>query len=254
MGFDIPTVLALATAVAGVLVLFDWLVWARRDPAPRVRAAGEFARALFPLLVIVLLIRCFVFESFRIPSESMMPGLIDGDFILVDKFSYGLRLPVTNTKIVATGNPKRGDVVVFHSPADHSMYLIKRCIGVPGDHIVVQDNRIFVNGREVPATRAGTYEGDYRFRGSDLETEELGRSRYTIMLARDRLAVDFEGTVPRRHYFFMGDNRNDSEDSRFQPVGYVSEENLVGRARFIYLNWWHLPGWPDLHRIGLRIR
>jgi signal peptidase I len=253
MGLDIPTVLVVITVIAGVISLADWLVPAPRGPGPRFRVIGEYARLLFPLLFVVLLIRSFVFESFRIPSESMMPGLVDGDFILVDKYSYGLRLPTLGTKIVPIGAPRRGDVVVFHSPADHSIYLIKRCVGLPGDHIVVRDNRVFVNGQEMRATPHGTYEGGYGFNGSSLEVEQFGTSRHTIMLAGDRWATDFDGTVPPKHYFFMGDNRNDSEDSRYAAVGYVPERNLVGHARWIYMHW-RIPGWPDLHRVGMRIR
>jgi signal peptidase I len=253
MGFDIPTVLVIVTAITGAISLFDWLVLTRRGSGPKIRVIGEFARAVFPILFAVLLFRSFAFESFRIPSASMMPGLVDGDFILVDKYSYGLRLPAIGTKFMSLGEPRRGDVVVFHSPADHSVYLIKRCIGLPGDHIVVRNNRIFVNGQEMRATLEGTYEGGYGYDGSSLEVEQFGGSKHTIMLAGDRWVTDFDGTVPPNHYFFMGDNRNDSEDSRFSAVGYVPERNLVGHARLIYMHW-RVPGWPDLHRVGVRIR
>lgn len=253
MGIDIPTALLLASVAAGALSLFDRLLWAPRGAGPKVRMVGGLARSALPILIVVLLIRSFVFESFRIPSESMMPGLVDGDFILVDKFSYGLKLPALDTKFAAVGTPRRGDVVVFHSPADHSIFLIKRCIGLPGDRIVVHHNHVFVNGQELPVAADGTYKGDFGFRGSELETEQLGGSKHTIMLAKYRWVVDFAGTVPPNHYFFMGDNRNDSEDSRFQIIGYVPDQNLVGRARFIYLNW-RFPGWPNLHRVGVRIR
>jgi signal peptidase I len=213
----------------------------------------SYARSFFPVLCIVLLIRSFAFEPFRIPSASMMPGLVDGDFILVNKFTYGLRLPVINTKVFPIGEPGRGDVVVFRSPADTSVDLIKRLVGLPGDHVVVRDNQLFINGAPVGLTPDGTYGGGFGFSGSPLVKERFGTADHVIMLAPGRLAADFDGVVPEGHYFFMGDNRNDSEDSRFADVGFVPEDHLVGHAIRIWMNW-RIPGLPQWGRVGLRIQ
>jgi signal peptidase I len=212
----------------------------------------EYARSFFPVILIVLLVRSFVFEPYRIPSESMMPGLIAGDFIFVNKYSYGLRLPITNTKIVRVSEPQRGDVVVFRLPRDPSTNLIKRLIGLPGDHVVVRDNRVTVNGVELAQRTDGQYLGNDEFAGSPLVFESLGEKTHVLLLARDRPAADFDAVVPPGRYFFMGDNRNDSEDGRFAPVGFVPEANLVGHAVLIGFNW-HLPGWPQWRRIGKKI-
>ena len=254
MVFDFQVALLLGAVATGAVIGADRL---RQKPAADSAASTakpslvvEYSRSFFPILLIVLLLRSFVFEPFRIPSESMMPGLIDGDFIFVDKFSYGLRLPVANATIIPVGKPARGDVIVFRSPSDPSTNLIKRLIGLPGDRIVVHRNRLFVNGSPASLRAAGTYAGDYRFDGSPLAVENFGTGDHTLMFAPDLSAAEFEGTVPAGHYFFMGDNRNDSEDSRFAKVGFVPEANLVGHARIIWLNW-HPSAW---RRIGTTIR
>ena len=182
----------------------------------------------------------------------MMPGLVDGDFIFVNKFSYGLRLPVINTKVLNTGAPQRGDVIVFRLPTNPSVHFIKRLIGLPGDRILVRDNRLTINGEAVPVAPDGTYTEGYGFNGSALESERFGAAAHVIMLAPNRYATDFDAFVPEGHYFFMGDNRNDSGDSRFPLVGFVPEQNLVGRAERIWMNW-QIPGWPRWHRIGMKI-
>jgi signal peptidase I len=218
-------------------------------PAPWLIEQG---RAAFPVLLLVVLIRSFLLEPYRIPSASMMPNLIAGDFIAVSKFAYGLRLPILNTRIIPVGEPRRGDVVVFRSPAEHTN-LIKRLVGLPGDHVVVHNNRLTINGKPVPLALAGTYGGDDGFYGAQLGRELLDQREHTLLLAAQLPATDFEGIVPAHAYFFMGDNRNDSADSRFPQVGFVPEENLVGPALVIWLSW-RLPGWPAWSRMGQRIR
>lgn len=249
---DFSALLLLVTAIAG-------LVWAGHAwQARQRRLAGapelpmprlvEQARAAFPVLLFVVLFRSFLFEPFRIPSASMMPNLIAGDFIIVSKFAYGLRLPILNTKVVPIGEPRRGDVIVFRSPSEH-IDLIKRLIGLPGDHVEVRDNRIWINGSEVPLTPEGTYKGDEGFGGAQLDLEALDHHPHTLILAQDLPSTDFDGIVPPGHYFFMGDNRNDSADSRFAQVGFVREQDLIGPALAIWLSW-RLPGWPRWSRIG----
>ncbi|HLK71687.1 MAG TPA: signal peptidase I [Steroidobacteraceae bacterium] len=249
MNIDFTAVLVAVTLLTGALALVSLRAPTRRPLHP----ALAFARSLFPLVLVVLLIRSFVFEPFRIPSASMMPGLVDGDFIIVNKYAYGLRLPLAHTLLLNLGQPRRGDVIVFRLPADPSIHLIKRLVGLPGDHVQVRDNQVYINGVRMPQSPDGDYSGDLGFHDAPLSLERFGGSAHVLMLAADRFATDFEGTVPAGSYFFMGDNRNDSEDSRFAAVGYVAERYLVGPARWIWLNW-RIPGWPDPGRIGMRIR
>jgi signal peptidase I len=266
MNIDLSGILVLVLAAAAAVLLIDrFLLKPRRiavggntvttdtNGKPPEPIIVGYVRSIFPVLLIVLLFRSFVFEPFRIPSASMMPGLVDGDFILVNKFQYGLRLPLLNAKVLSTWEPQRGDVVVFRSTSGPPINLIKRLVGLPGDHVLVRDNHIQINGTSVPLVPDGRYEGGYGFTGAELERENLGRSEHDIMLATERLAVDFEAVVPPGHYFFMGDNRNDSEDSRFDRVGFVPEDHLVGHAVRIWMNW-RLPGWPIWGRIGTPIR
>ena len=256
---DFEAIFTLLLAVAGLILLTDRAVLkGRRQRSAKGSAVPDplliqYARSFFPVILIVLLVRAFVIEPFRIPSASMMPGLVDGDFIFVDKFSYGLRLPVINTKILPTGEPQRGDVIVFRLPTDPSVHFIKRLIGLPGDHVSVRDNQITLNGLSMPMQVAGAYSGGYGFTGAELALERFGAEQHLIMLAQNRDATDFETVVPAGHYFFMGDNRNDSADSRFPLVGLVPEQNLVGRAVRIWMNW-QIPGSPHWRRIGMKIR
>lgn len=250
---DFSTLIALLLMLSGLVWAVDamWLKPRRLATSMPLKAPllVEYARSFFPVILVVLVVRCFVFEPFRIPSASMMPGLKDGDFIFVSKYRYGLRLPIINTRILQTGTPQRGDVIVFRLPSDRSTDFIKRLIGLPGDHVVVKDNRVFINGTEVYQRTDGHYRGDGEFSGADLALENLGGKDHVIMFAPDRPARDFDAVVPEGHYFFMGDNRNDSADGRFALVGFVPEENIVGPATRVALNW----RWPEWHRVWMRI-
>jgi signal peptidase I len=268
VGSDLTGLLLLLLAAAALILLAHRFM--SKTPRGAVTPAGNqpangtavarseplivgYARSLLPVLLLVVLFRAFLFEPFRIPSASMMPGLVDGDFILVSKFRYGLRLPLLNVKVLSTWEPQRGDVVVFHSTSGPPINLIKRLIGLPGDHVVVRDNHIAINGAPIPLAPDGHYAGDYGFHGAPLERERLGSGEHDILLAPYRMAVDFDTVVPAGSYFFMGDNRNDSEDSRFPDVGFVPDSHLVGRAVRIWMHW-RLPGWPDLARVGKAIQ
>jgi signal peptidase I len=259
MSADLSLLLVIALVVSGSIWAADSLLSRAKRIARPVGTVAvepkmvEWARSFFPVILIVLLIRSFVVEPFRIPSASMMPGLVDGDFIFVNKFSYGLRLPVLDTKIVSIDEPKRGDVIVFRLPSSPSINYIKRLVGLPGDHVVVHDNRLFINGAPIALDVKDTYKGDYGFTGAALGAERFGASEHMVMFAAGRTGTDFDATVPQGMYFFMGDNRNDSQDSRFPIVGFVPENNLVGRAMRIWMNW-RIPGWPDWRRIGLKVR
>jgi signal peptidase I len=251
---DFSLILTLLLAVSGLILLTEAAIFKRRRAKSITKEPllTQYARSLFPVILIVLVVRSFVAEPFRIPSSSMMPGLVDGDFIFVNKFSYGLRLPLLNSKILSTGQPQRGDVVVFRLPSDPSVHYIKRLIGLPGDHVVVHDNTIFINGARVPTKRDGEYSGGYGISGTDLEVERIGERDHLIMLAKNRASTDYDSVVPAGNYFFMGDNRNDSEDSRFGQVGFVPDRNLDGRAMLIWMNW-QIPGWPIWRRFGTKI-
>ena len=263
MIFDFSFILAAATLVTGIVWGLDSWLWkpgrvsqavASGVSAEQVREpiVVEYARSFFPVILIVLLIRSFLFEPFRIPSDSMMPTLLDGDFIFVNKYAYGLRLPVINYKVVPIAEPKRGDVIVFRLPSDPSTNYIKRLVGLPGDHITVRERQVFVNGKLMPVTVNGRYEGP-RNTGAQadarLGVEDLEGVKHNVLYIPERYSRDFDEVVPAEHYFFMGDNRDNSRDSRFPEVGFVPERNLVGKAVRIWLNW-DLPDAPRWNRIG----
>ena len=184
----------------------------------------------------------------------MMPTLLDGDFIFVSKYAYGLKLPVVNTQVVPVGDPQRGDVVVFRLPSDPSINYIKRLVGLPGDRISVRNDQLFVNGERIAVEFNGTYQKEDEYFGAQLGLERLGDGTHTVMYIPGREAADFDGMVPAGHYYFMGDNRDNSRDSRFPEVGFVPEGNLVGKAVRIWLNV-KLPSGPVLwSRIGEAIK
>lgn len=261
---DFSLILFVLVLVTGVIWGLDRLLWygARARAAEAVARAGgsvevvrqvskepiyvEYARSFFPVILVVFLLRSFVAEPFRIPSGSMLPSLHIGDFILVNKFTYGLRLPVVNKKIVEINEPKRGQVVVFRYPEDPSVNYIKRVVGLPGDRIVYEAKKVYVNGK-LAAYGAGTPHTIYRKRvrvdGSEeylpatlsLHIEKLGDIEHQILLSKAPEHSRFEQVVPPGHYFVMGDNRDESNDSRYW--GFVPERNLVGQAFLIWFSW-----------------
>jgi len=267
----------LITAAFFAIWVVDRVAFARRR---RERAAADgrkphepvlvaYARSVFPVILAVLLFRTFLLEPFRIPSGSMMPTLLVGDFVLVNKFAYGLRLPVTNTKILDIGEPQRGDIAVFRYPLNPKEDYIKRIIGVPGDTIKVVGEDVSINGRPVPQTLVGEYRGTDKISIQmeenpnvspvQLYTEELGGGTHSTLHFRYVEAYNCIGSggtptahdgcewkVPQGYYFAMGDNRDNSADSRFW--GFVPEQNLAGKAFFI---WFSLADW---HRIGTVLR
>jgi signal peptidase I len=259
---DFALIIVALTALAGVIWAFDALLLrsgrvakATRGEQVKEPIAVEYAKSFFPVLLIVLIIRSFLFEPFRIPSASMTPTLLTGDFIFVNKFAYGLRLPVINTKIVEIGEPQRGDVVVFRLPADPSIDYVKRVVGLPGDVVEYHpsNKRITINGELVPIEMVGPYKDEP---GTQLGWEQLGEHRHRVLLTPGaRLSPGGEYVVPAGHYFMMGDNRDNSEDGRYlDEVGYVPESNLVGRATGVWMNWRRpSEGGPQWNRIGTGI-
>ena len=289
---DFSLVLLIISAVTGVVWLID-AVLLQGQRARAARAAGkdpgvvsepgtvDYARSFFPVALIVLLLRAFVFEPFRIPSDSMMPTLLDGDFIIVNKYDYGLRLPILDKKIVPIGEPQRGDVVVFRWPPYPSINYIKRVVGLPGDRVAIQNDKLIINGQPVPTVDRGLYD-DGCYEGMHLAQEDLGRHDHDILFCPTSGDIDVEPlptcgrhlsrgyvcpatpsfpdrgdwpehVVPAGHYLMIGDNRDNSADGRYW--GFVPENNLVGKATRIWFNWdLQRSGGPMWRRIGMRIR
>ena len=253
---NLELILTFATALTGIV----WLVYAlthRGVPKDKRREPWyvEYSKSFFPVLLIVLVLRSFVAEPFRIPSGSMMPTLLVGDFILVNKFAYGLRLPVLHTKIADLGEPERGDVVVFRFPRNPEEDYIKRIVGLPGDRIGYFNKTVYINGEPMPQWVVGVYHGvgsGEVMTGAEERIEDLAGRRHHILIRPDRLNVEGEYVVPEGHYFVLGDNRDNSNDSRFW--GFVPEENLVGKAFIIWLNWDISGGVFDTSRIGMKIQ
>ena len=281
MTLNFPLVLVLAVLICGLLALFDWFYL-----GPRRRAAiaafkastkvtddsqvpeqlrkqpmlVEMGKSFFPVLFIVLVLRSFIAEPFQIPSGSMIPTLAIGDFILVNKFAYGIRLPVINKKIIRIGNPQRGDVMVFRMPLEPSKDYIKRVIGVPGDTLrYTEDKQLFVNGE--PVTRILVGEEPGSLGSAKIYKEKLGTVEHLIRLQMQSMNIQPGGEwhVPAGYYFMMGDNRDNSYDSRFWPspgapelAGMVPDKDIVGKAWLIWMTWpapkfEHL---PSFSRVG----
>ena len=222
----------------------------------------DWTAGLFPVILIVFLLRSFLFEPFKIPSGSMIPTLLVGDLILVNKFHYGVRLPVINKKIIANHDPERGDVMVFRYPRDTSVDYIKRVVGVPGDEVSYRGQQLYVNGKPAPTEPLPEYYDEDSLRYTPRFKETFGAAAHEILVNpklqpfygadeqrafafRENCVYNAEGItckVPAGHYFMMGDNRDNSQDSRFW--GFVPDQNIVGRAFFVWMNF------GNLKRIG----
>ena len=221
----------------------------------------DWTAGLFPVILAVFLLRSFLFEPFKIPSGSMIPTLLVGDLILVNKFHYGVRLPVLNIKVIANNDPKRGDVMVFRYPVDPRVDYIKRVVAISGDEISFVNQTLSINGQAAPMTSEGDFYDDDSMRYLPKFTEKLGEVAHGILVDakrasiyrpmesfvkfRDNCRYTAEGVtckVPAGHTFVMGDNRDNSQDSRFW--GFVPDENIVGRAFFVWMNF------GNLRRIG----
>ena len=268
MDLNFPLILVVAVLVTGMVTLINRLALMPRrrhalerysesvespDPATLKRMAREpalieSARSIFPVLLMVLLLRSFLFEPFQIPSGSMIPTLQVGDFILVNKFSYGLRLPVIGTKIMELGTPQRGHVMVFKEPGNPNINFIKRVIGLPGDTIAYRHKTLYINGEKMSEKLVGEFEDDFEPRWGvrpvyRVYDEALGPTSHKIrkdMMISNRQA-EGEWVVPEGYYFVMGDNRDRSNDSRFW--GFVPDKYVVGKAIYIWMHW---PGWTDI--------
>ncbi len=292
MSFDLELALILASFVTGLIWLTDQIWWRKQRNAQNLQRGEqahepwyvEYSRAFFPVLLIVLLLRSFVAEPFRIPSGSMMPNLLVGDFILVDKFAYGLRLPLIHAQLLPVGNPRRGNVVVFHYPEKGALVFcgknpvcfmegglqqvrgsvgedyIKRLIGLPGDKICYQDNHLSIDGKKVKKVYVGIYKGEgpnHFMAGTQKWMEYLPRRngtiiKHLILIIPGNPAPSGCVTVPSGHYFMMGDNRDYSFDSRYW--GVVPRRDLVGKAFLVWFNWDFRDNHIDWYRIGTWIK
>jgi len=209
-------------------------------------AIVEYARSFFPVLAAVFVLRSFLFEPFQIPSSSMVPTLEVGDYILVNKFNYGIRLPVVRTKVLDLGEPERGDVVVFFPPHQNETYFIKRVIGLPGDLIEYRNKQLTVNGEVVPQEWLATVpDGRSRVK---MGVETVGGDDHLMQLDLRRPGRDFTVRVKPGHYFMMGDNRDNSSDSRVW--GQVAEGDIVGQAVAIWMHWESVMSIPSFGRVG----
>ncbi|WP_339119140.1 signal peptidase I [Halomonas sp. BMC6] len=265
---DFSLLLVLAVALSGAIYLLDVLVLRpkRRERVAKAEKATmegldaptrekllkepwpvDYSRSFFPVLLVVLVVRSFIIEPFQIPSGSMKPTLEVGDFILVNKFAYGLRLPVVHQRFLEVDDPERGDVMVFRFPEEPSVNFIKRVVGLPGDRIRYEGKQLYVNGE--PIAKALIEEGPALSPQQLLLEEQLGEvSHFIYNNPRDPGPQMREVVVPEGHYFMMGDNRDHSNDSRYW--GFVPEENIVGRAFAVWMHWdGGLPSFTSVRRI-----
>lgn len=243
MNFNFELILFYATLITGVICLLDFIFFASKRthklPEGKLPLLVDYSRSFFPILLIVFLLRSFLFEPFRIPSGSLEPTLLMGDFILVNKFDYGIRLPVIHKKIFGDSEPKRGDIIVFRWPPDPSYDFIKRVIGLPGDHISYINKELAVNGKKIPQaflqkSMVKDEEGE-TWQATENEEDLLGTKHHIYLDSVDPTRDFHDIVVPANMYFVMGDNRDKSADSRFW--GFVPEENIVGKAVLIWMSW-----------------
>ena len=259
-------IMFVALVITGVIWLIDSLIFKpKRASDAKMPVLAEYAKSFFPVILAVFMLRSFLVEPFKIPSGSMLPTLLVGDFILVNKYTYGIRIPVINIKVIDVNQPKNGDVMVFRYPQDPSLDYIKRVIGVPGDTVRYYNKKLTINGKPIPQQKDGVF--SYVSNGlsavsADQYLEKLGEHTHTILTQSEMPTVfvdqvdsqfpyrqncdynneGFTCKVPQGYYFMMGDNRDSSNDSRYW--GFVSDRNIVGRAFMIWFNF------DDLKRIG----
>jgi signal peptidase I len=265
---DFALIMFVLLLVTGGIWLLDRLMLAARRGSEVAEPWWvEYAKSFFPVILVVFFIRSFFVEPFKIPSGSMMPTLQVGDFILVNKFTYGVRLPIINQKIVPLNNPQRGDVMVFRYPENPSLDYIKRVVGLPGDTVEYHNKRLWINGVEQPQQADGDYnyvETGLNFVHTEKRLEILGEHKHAVLINPEMptlhlsAVIEFPGRencsydnelvrckVPAGQYFMMGDNRDNSRDSRYW--GFVPDNQIVGKAFFIWMNF------SDLKRIGISI-
>lgn len=238
MNFNFELILFYATLITGLIYLFDVIFLARKRQGKQ-PILIDYSRSFFPVLLIVFILRSFLFEPFRIPTGSLEPSLLIGDFIILNKFDYGIRLPVLQKEIIKIGKPKRGDIMVFRWPPDPSYYFIKRVIGLPGDKISYINKELTINGEKIPQEflkKSMATDGNGTEWSVMENQENLLGVKHNIFVDPARTGRDYKDiVVPEGMYFVMGDNRDDSEDSRYW--GFVPDKNVVGKAVLIWMSW-----------------
>ena len=246
MDIDFPLVLLLLVTISASAMLINKVILPKQGGSSIISSFIKWVGSFFPVLLCVFILRSFIFEPFQIPSGSMIPTLKIGDYILVNKFSYGLRFPVLGFKFFDVGSPQRGDVMVFIPPHD-DRYFIKRVVGLPGDKIHILNNIVHVNGE------IATYTPHFELPENSsyaVEEENLNGVLHPIQRKKlaGRLGKNFSAQVPQGYYFMIGDNRDNSSDSRVW--GAVPEENIVGKAVLTWMHWKSLNSIPSFSRVG----
>ncbi len=267
---NFPLILFLALILTGAIALLDRVYLKKRRREGEAEPWWvEYSKSFFPVILLVFVLRSFLVEPFKIPSSSMRPTLVVGDFILVNKYTYGIRLPIIEKKIIPINDPKRGDVIVFRYPLDPSLDYIKRVVGIPGDEVEYRGKQLFINGQKMDLAADGSYsylEGGHSFITTERFKESLSGVPHAIARSPEMPPVRLSGVrtfpgrencdynehgfrckVPAGHYFMMGDNRDNSEDSRYW--GFVPDDHIRGKAFFIWFNWDDLSSFA-FERIG----
>lgn len=238
MDFSFSFYLTLAVIITGVISLLDKCYYRKRRTG-KTSPLVDYARAFFPILLVVWVMRSFLFQPYRVPTGSLEPTIMPGDFIAVEQFAYGLRMPVLNEKVVKIEEPKRGDIALFHWPVNPKIVFVKRVIGLPGDHIVYKNKTLYINGIKVKQKflHKTNDEGTLGYpRLVYVKQENLLGNVHNIYVEPDAdQAGEYKKIVPPGHYFMMGDNRDNSDDSR--QWGFVPERNLIGKACVVWMSW-----------------
>ena len=242
-------ILVIATTLMGVIYLLDVLFFkAKRvacgDTEVKEPIIVEYSRSFFPVLLLVLILRSFLAEPFKIPSASMKPTLIEGDHIMVNKFNYGIRVPILGYTLIKISLPKRGDVIVFRHASGKDM--IKRVVGLPGDHVLYKDKVLYINNRPVELSDGQSIEDG--FNSAFQQTEKIYTKKHKILtnpFSLDRIIPYNDIIVPQDSYFVMGDNRDNSQDSRYW--GFVEDRQIIGRAFGVWWSW----HWQDLFHVKI---